>query len=86
MLERGQLLCTTGAAEAKGDEVEIFLSPCQSRFKVLSGVQEGTDLLCHAVVSEEVSRKSPIVEVFSSGKEGSKSRINRVKHGLDPTR
>ena len=38
VLERGQLLCAMGAAEAKGDEVEVFSSPCQSHFKVLSGI------------------------------------------------
>ena len=61
-------------------------APASTHFKVLSGVREGTDSLGHAAISEEVGGESPVVEVFSSGEEGSKSRINRVKHGLDPTR
>ena len=86
MLERGQSLCIVGTAKAEGDEVEVFMSPCQPRFKVLLCVQEGTDSLGRAAVSEKVGCKSPVIKVFSSGKEGSKSRINRVEHGSDPTR
>ena len=70
MLEGGQSLCAMGMAEPKGDEVEVFLSPCQSRFKVLSGVREGTNSLHCAAISKEVGCESPIVEVFSSGEEG----------------
>ena len=86
MLERGQSLCATGVTEVKGDKVKVFLSPCQSCFKVLSSAQEGTDSFCCTAVLEEVGCEPPIVEVFSSDKEGSKSRINRVEYGSDPTR
>ena len=75
-----------GVTEAKGDEVEVFLSPCQSCFKVLSSAREGIDSFCCTAVLEEVSREPPIVEVFSSDKEGSKLRINRIEYGLDPTK
>ena len=86
MLEGGQLLCTAGLAKIEGNEVKVFSSPCQSCFKVLSGIQEVADLFCGAAISEEVCSKSSVVEVFCSGEEGSKSRINCVKHSLDPTR
>ena len=86
VLERGQLLCAAGTAEVEGDEVELFTSSCQPRFKVLLDVREGMDSFGRAAVSEKVGGKSPIVEVFGSGEEGLKSRINRVEHGLDPTR
>ena len=86
VLERPQSFCAAGPAEAEGDEVELFTSSCQSHFKVLSDVREGTDSLGCAAVSEKVCSESPVVEVFSSSKEGSKSRINRIEHGLDPTR
>ena len=86
MLEGSQSFRAVGPAEAEGDEVELFTSSCQSRFKVLSDVQEGTDSFSCAAVLEEVGCESPVIEVFNSGKEGSKSRINHIKHSLDPTR
>ena len=86
VLEGSQSFRAAGPAEAEGDEVELFTSSCQSRFKVLSDVREGTDLFSCAAVSEEVGCESPVIEVFSSSEEGSKSRINHIEHGLDPTR
>ena len=86
VLEGNQLLCTASSAKIKGDEVEVFSSHCQSRFKVLSGVQEVMDLFRGTAVSEEVGHEPPIIEVFSSGKEGLKLRINHVEHGSDRTR
>ena len=86
MLEGFQSLCAVGSAEAEGDEVELLMSSCQSRFKVLSDIREGTNSFSRGAVSEEICGESPVVEVLSSGEEGLKSRINRVEHGSDPTR
>ena len=86
MLEGGQLLCTVGSAKTEGNEVEVFSSPCQSCFEVLSGIQEVVNSFCSAAILEEVCSKSSVVEVFCSSEEGSKLRINCVEHSLDPTR
>ena len=86
VLKRGQSLCTVGTAEAEGDEVEFFASPCQPCFKVLLHIREGMDSLGRAAVLEKVSCKPPVIEVFCPSEEGSKSRINRIEHGSDPTR
>ena len=86
MLKGGQPLCTAGLAKMEGNEVKVFSSPCQSCFEVLSGIQEVTDLFSGAVIPEEVCSEPPVIKVFCSCEEGLKLRINRIEHGLDPTR
>ena len=86
VLEGAQSLCAAGTAEAEGDEVELLASSCQLHFKFLSHIREGTNLLGGAAVPKEICCESPVVEVFSSGEEGSELRISRVEHGLDPIR
>ena len=86
MPEGVQSLCTTGATEAEGDEVELFMSSCQLRFILLPHICEGMNSLGGATVLKEVCCESSVVEIFGSGEEGSESRISRVEHGLDPIR
>ena len=75
MLERAQLLCAVGVAEAEGDEVELFTSSCQLRFKLLSHIREGTNSLGGAAAPKEVCCEPPVVKIFGSSKEGSEFRV-----------